>query len=68
MQIGLKLPVLLATNKDSFRKPETGMWSHFVEHGNGGTEPGMQLPLLPCLALTRGYGDVTDTSILMQTR
>lgn len=41
-QIGLEPPVLLATNKDDNRKPETGMWQFFVEHGNKGVEPGKQ--------------------------
>lgn len=53
-QIDLKLPVLLATNKDSYRKPETDMWTFFVEHGNGGTQPGEVLLLVgsvhcPCV-------------------
>jgi len=32
--------VFAATLKDSYRKPERGMWDFFVEHGNEGVEPG----------------------------
>ena len=35
------LPVLLATNKDEYRKPETGMWDFWVKLGKAGVEPGM---------------------------
>lgn len=53
LQIDLKLPVLLATNKDSYRKPETDMWTFFVENGNGGTQPGEMLLLLVTVETTR---------------
>ena len=32
--------VLMATAEDDFRKPNTGMWTFFVEHLNGGVAPG----------------------------
>lgn len=31
---------IMATNKDEFRKPETGMWKFFIENGNDNVEPG----------------------------
>jgi len=31
--------VMMATNKDKTRKPETGMWDFWVQHGNGGVQP-----------------------------
>ena len=39
-QIDLQLPVMLATTKDQYRKPSTGMWEVFVENGNGAVKPG----------------------------
>lgn len=34
------MQVVVATQKDDFRKPERGMWDFFVEHGNEGVSPG----------------------------
>ena len=34
------MQVMIATQKDDFRKPERGMWDFFVEHGNQGVAPG----------------------------
>ena len=34
------ITVLMATRDDEFRKPNAGMWTFFVEHLNGGVEPG----------------------------
>jgi bifunctional polynucleotide phosphatase/kinase len=31
--------VLMATNKDEYRKPERGMWDFFVQHMNAGVAP-----------------------------
>ena len=39
-QIDLQLPVMMATNKDQYRKPSTGMWEFVVENGNGAVQPG----------------------------
>jgi len=41
-QIGMPdVAVMMATNKDKTRKPETGMWDFWVQHGNGGVQPGL---------------------------
>ena len=37
------LPALLATNKDEYRKPETGMWDFWVRETYEGAEPGQLL-------------------------
>ena len=40
-KLGVPVQVFAATLKDSFRKPERGMWDFFVEHGNEGVDPGV---------------------------
>ena len=45
-KLGVPAQVFAATLKDSYRKPERGMWDFFVEHGNEGVEPGTDSGLL----------------------
>lgn len=44
--------VLMATLKDEYRKPDTGMWDFFVQHMNAGVQPDIrQAPLRCCRCL-----------------
>lgn len=40
VQAGVTAQILCATGQDQYRKPESGMFDYFVEHGNGGQKPG----------------------------
>ena len=51
LQIAVPATIMYATGKDGkdgtldpHRKPQTGMWDHFVEHLNGGIVPGGRHP------------------------
>jgi hypothetical protein len=39
LQCGVPLAALLATDKDAFRKPGTGMWDFMCDNLNGGVKP-----------------------------
>ena len=44
LQMGLAdVTVLMATQEDDYRKPNTGMWRFFVDELNGGAAPGTLL-------------------------
>jgi hypothetical protein len=44
MQMGLAdVTVLMATQEDDYRKPNTGMWRFFVDELNAGAVPGALL-------------------------
>jgi hypothetical protein len=40
LQAGVPALVMFATGSDDFRKPGMGMWQYFIEHLNGGVQPG----------------------------
>lgn len=40
--------VLMATLKDEYRKPDTGMWDFFVQHMNAGAQPDIRQGLHRC--------------------
>ena len=60
MQIDVPATIMYATGKEGcgVRKPETGMWDFFVEHLNGGVQPGKRSAktcLIAYLSMVRLY-------------
>ena len=67
-QINVPATIMYATGKEGcgVRKPEPGMWEFFVEHLNGGVQPGklhaLQLPF-PHHILTLGLSCVIPSRL-----
>jgi len=58
---GVHAQVLMATEKDHLRKPETGMWDFFVENLNKGVAPNKEESFFVGDAAGRA-GDINDNS------
>lgn len=59
-EIGISCTVLLSTSKDVYRKPDVGMWKHFLEECNGGMDVDMSDSFYVGDAAGR-EGDFADT-------